>query len=241
LPGAEPREVKPWLEHQDAYTLHMPVRKPFPRNPYTVTNLLEVFEIDLIYVQSLAKHNDNHRYLLTVIDVFSKYLHIVPLKSKTGKAVSEAFETVLNDDKCMKPLKRRPVWVRTDKGKEFLGSSFQNLLKREGIQFQVCMKPDVKCLCIERAHRTIRDKLYRYFTFKNTFRYIDVLDDFVKGYSATVHSSTGMAPANVTDSDVLTIWKRLQKKERRVVKAKYSVGQHVRISKEKAKFAKSSK
>jgi len=57
---------------------------------------------------------------------------------------------------------------------------------------------------------------------------------------ATVHSSTGMAPANVTDSDVLAIWKRLQKKQRRVIKVKYSVGQHVRISKEKARFAKSS-
>jgi len=86
---------------------------------------LVVFEADLVDVQSLAKHNDNHRYLLTVINVFSKYLHIVPLKSKTSKAVSESFETVLNDDKCTKPLKRRPVWVRTDKGKEFLGSSFQ--------------------------------------------------------------------------------------------------------------------
>jgi len=66
----------------------------------------------------------------------------------------------------MKPLKRRPVLFRTDKGKEFLGSSFQNLLKREGIQFQVCKNPDVKCSCIERDHRTIRNKLYKYFSSK---------------------------------------------------------------------------
>jgi len=80
-------------------------------------------------VQSLTKYNDDHRYLLTEIDIFSKFLHIVPLKSKTGKAVSEAFETVLNNDRYMKPLKRRPIWCRTDKGKEFLGSTFQKLLK----------------------------------------------------------------------------------------------------------------
>ena len=109
----------------------------------------------------------------------------------------------------MKPLKRRPIWVRTDKVKEFLGSNFQKLLKQEAIQFQVCKNPDVKCSCIERAHRTIRDKLYKFFTYKNSYRYLDVLADFVKGYNATVHSSTGMAPAYVTDSDVLTIWKRL--------------------------------
>ena len=78
---------------------------------------------------------------LTAIDVFTKYLHIVPLNSKTAKAVSEAFETVLNNDKYMKPLKRRPVWVRTDKSKEFQGSTFQKLLKQEGIQFQVVETP----------------------------------------------------------------------------------------------------
>jgi len=78
------------------------------------------------------------------------------LKSKTPKAISEAFETVPNEDKYMKPLKRRPVWLRTDEGKESLGSSFQKLLKREGIEFSVCKNPDVKCLCIERAHRTIQ-------------------------------------------------------------------------------------
>ena len=140
----------------------------------------------------------------------------------------------------MNPLKRCPVWVRNDKGKEFLGSTFQKLLKQEGIQFQDCKNPDIKCSCIERAHRAIRDKLYKYFTFKNSYSLIDVLADFVTSYSATVHSWTGMAPASVTDSDVLATCKRLQKKKKRqrVMKAKYSVGQHVRISKKKAKFDK---
>ena len=112
-------------------------------------------------------------------------------------------------------------------------------MKQDGFQFQICRNPDIKCSCIERAHRTIRHKLYKYFTYKNTYRYIDVLADFVKGYNATVHSSIGMAPANVADSDVLAIWKRLQKKRRRVINAKYSVRQHVCISKEKAKFPNS--
>jgi len=86
----------------------------------------------------------------------------------------------------------------------------------------------------------VRDKLYKYFTHKNTYRYVDVLSDFVSGYNATVHGSTGMAPANVTDSDIFVLWKRMQKRRGKVcVKiAPYSVGQHFRISK-KAKFAKS--
>ena len=82
--------------------------------------------------------------------------------------------------------------------------------------------------------------MYKYFTFKNSYRYVDVLADFVTGYNATVHRSTGIASASVTNSYVLAIWKRLQRtnKRERVIKAKYSVGQHVRISKKKAKFDK---
>ena len=80
LQGVDPSELKPFLEQQDAYTLHKPVRKRFPRNPYTVSNLLDLWEAYLVEVLSLAKHNDGHRYILTVIDVFTKYLHIVPLK-----------------------------------------------------------------------------------------------------------------------------------------------------------------
>jgi len=84
-------EVKPWLEQQDAYTLHRPVRKRFPRNPYSVDNIMDVWEFDLVDVQAHSRHNDGVKYLLTVNDVFSKFLHVVPLKSKSGKDVRSAF------------------------------------------------------------------------------------------------------------------------------------------------------
>jgi len=204
-------DIKTWFLKQDAYTLHRAVRKRFPRNPYTVTNINDVWESDLVDVQGLSKYNDGIKYLLTVIDVFSKFLHIVPLKRKTGNAVTSAFQTILKDPKYLKPIRRCPVWERTDIGKEFLNKSLQDMLKREGIQFQTCRNPDVKCSVVERAYRTIRDKLYKYFTYKNTYRFIDVLPAFVRGYNATVHSTTGMPPARVTDSDILTIWKRMNK------------------------------
>jgi IS30 family transposase len=130
--GKSAGDARAWLEKQDAYTLHRRVRKRFPRNPYSVTNVMDVWECDLVDVQALGKYNDNFKYILSVIDVFSKFLHMIRLKSKTGTAVAEAFLSVLGD-----PSHRRPIWVTTDEGKEFLNKNFQAMLKREGIQFQV--------------------------------------------------------------------------------------------------------
>ena len=77
-------ELIAWLEALDDYTLHCPVRKSFPRNPYTMNNIMDVLESDLVDMQGLSKYNDGIKYVLSVIDVFSKYILVMSLKSKTG-------------------------------------------------------------------------------------------------------------------------------------------------------------
>ena len=126
---------------------------------------MDVWECGLVDVQTLGKLNDNYNYILSVIDVFSKFLHMVQLMSKTGTTVASAFESIFRDPKYSR---RRPMWVRTVKGKKFLIRQFQNMVKREGIQFQVRKIPDVKCSVVERAHKTIKNRIYKYFTYKNT-------------------------------------------------------------------------
>jgi len=95
---------------------------------------------------------------------FSKFLHIIPFKSISGTAVTSALKSFLENPKYSKPIQRQPIWVRTDKGKEFLNRHFQDMLKSKGIQFQVCRNSDVKCSIVERAQRTIRDRVYKFFT-----------------------------------------------------------------------------
>ena len=124
------------------------------------------------------------------------------MKRKSGPAVTAAFRSIF-DDKPKLPS-RQPVWVRTDKGKEFLNKDFQDILRDEGIHFQVCRNPDVKCALVERAQRSIHDRLNKYLTYKNSFRYIEVLPKFVRAYNDTVHSTTGNASSRVSDSESST-------------------------------------
>ena len=86
-------DIMSWLLKQDSYTLHRPVRKRFPRNPYTITNVMYIWEYDVMDMQSLSKYKDKYKYLLSGIDV-SKYLYIVPLRSKTGTAENSAFRSM---------------------------------------------------------------------------------------------------------------------------------------------------
>ena len=135
------------------------MRKRFARNPYIVTNVIDVWEFELMGVQFYAKYNDN-RYILSLVDVFSKFLYLIPVKTKSGPAVTAAFRSIFDDKP--KLTSRRPVWVRTDKGREFLNEDFQDMLRDEGIEFQDCRNPELKCEVVERTLRTIRERLYKH-------------------------------------------------------------------------------
>ena len=88
------RDVKEWLAGQDMYNLHKPVRKRFPRNSYTVTNIDDVWEMDLADLSSLSKYNDKYKYLLNLIDIFSRYAWSIPLKYKTATSITAALKSL---------------------------------------------------------------------------------------------------------------------------------------------------
>ena len=108
-------------------------------------------------------------YLLVVIDVFSKFLWVRPVKSKSAHSLAQAFDFILNE-------KKKPEKLRTDKGTEFVNESFQQYLKKQGIQFYTA-KNKPKAAVVERVNHTLKSKLYRYFTGVNSLWYVDVLQD----------------------------------------------------------------
>lgn len=128
-------------------------------------------------VQNISKYNKGMRYLLMVIDAFSKYAWVEPIKSKTGKAVTEAFEKILKRAKGGKPIN-----AQTDHGKEFYYTTFAALMKQKNIH-HFSTSGDTKANIVERFNRTFKERLYRYVTVKNTLGYSPVLSDLVKGYN----------------------------------------------------------
>ena len=88
-----------------------------------VFDIDEQWVSDLIEVQIIAKENKGFRYILVVVDAFSKYAWAVPLKKKTGEEVTDAFTKIVKQG-------RKPQKLQTDAGKEFYNKTFQTWLAR---------------------------------------------------------------------------------------------------------------
>ena len=138
------------MRGKQAYTLHKPARRHYTRNHIYVGGIDVQWQADLADMQGLACQNDGMRYLLTVIDVFSKFAWVSPVKSKDGPAVSAAFRQVLE-----RAAPRRPRRLQTDKEKEFFNASFSNLLRHQGIQ-HFASESGQKAAVAERFNRTIK-------------------------------------------------------------------------------------
>lgn len=230
--------VLQWLDSSDTYTLHKPTRKNFARRMYNVSGIDDVWEADLIDVRALSTYNNRNSYLLTVIDVLSKFAWIEPIKDKTSASVAVAFGHIL-----ARSSGRVPRVLQTDRGKEFIGSSFQKLLKEKNIFFRLARNPDIKAAIVERFNRTIKERLWRYFTHSRSKRYVDVLQSVIYAYNHSQHSATKFAPCNVNRKNADLAYANLQhrygyKNHTKNISAKYKRGDLVRISSAKAAFAK---
>ena len=222
------REV---LERDLGYMLHKPRRGRFPSAPVLVFGIDEQWMADLVEVINIAKYNRGYRYLLTVVDVFSKHAWVQPVKNKTGQAVTEAFEKILKEG-------RKPINLQSDDGKEFYNKTFQALMKRKDIH-HFSTSVDTRASVVERFNRTLKQRLYRYFTTKNTLNFVPVLQDLVQGYNRSYHRSIKRAPNDVTEANSPEVWEILYgKKKGKVKRPRLKVGDRVRLNKKFRTFKK---
>ena len=184
-------------------------------------------------MNAYSKENDGYKYMLTCIDVFSKYAWVRLLKNKSGLEVANAFASILAEG-------RVPQKLHSDRGKEFFNKHFQNLMSKNKIT-HFATGSELKASVVERFNRTLKSHMWRYLTAINSKRYIDVLQDIVCGYNNSHHRSIKMKPADVSKDNETIVFKTLYGVRDGLSKKtvfKYKVGDVVRISKVRGPFAK---
>ena len=172
-------------------------------------------------MQSLSKYNKGIKYLLCVIDLFSKYAWVVPLRDKRGINIVNAFQKIISEGR--KPNK---LWV--DHGGEF----YYKLLKINIIKMYSTYNAG-KSVVAKRFIRRFKNKIFKHLTAVSKYVYFDVLDNIVNKYTNTVHRTIKMKPIDFTSDSYAEY-----NEDSNVTKSKFKAGDHVRISKYKSIFSK---
>lgn len=229
------RAVENWLDGQKSHTLHRRIVRKFKRRKTIAKGPHEIYQIDLVDMSSLARENSGYRYILTCIDVFSRFAAAVPIKTKKAADVLSAFKKVL---KKMSRTKK-PKFVHSDKGTEFMNKHFQTWLTKNKIHHYYT-NSEMKAAIVERFNRTLRIRMHKSFTARQSLKYTPILDQLVESYNNRKHRILGTAPSKVNNKNKKEIFERqygpyLAEKASRF---KFKINQTVRISRAKNLFEK---
>ena len=225
-------KVRNFLQRDPTYSIHKPARKTYPRQTTLAREPDYQWQSDLAILKKFAPHNNGYGYLLCVIDVYTRFGFIRPLKRKSGIEVTNNFEHILVSSD------RRPLKLQTDRDKSYMGGNFQKMLKKYDItHFQT--NSELKATLVERFIRTVVTKIYKLISLRQSFKYIDKLENIAQAYNSSIHSSTGVPPNRVNNSAKREIWLRQHTKNPKPPSApKFQQGDTVRISKYKRLFRK---
>lgn len=225
--------VKTWLQKQHVYTVHAPIRRKFPRRKTIASGLYYQMQMDLVDLSSISRKNKGYKFLLTAIDIFNRKAFVVPLKSKRDVEVRNAIARIFTN---YPPVR----YLQTDLGKEFHNRLLKTYLTSRNIKL-FSPSSDTKSAIVERFNRTLKQKMFKYFTANHTVKYVDVLDGLVDAYNNKFHRSLGMSPNAVTHKNQSEVWCRQYGAYLlgyRRGKFKFAVADNVRISKLARQFRK---
>lgn len=227
------RDVETFLQGNRTYTLHKPTRRRFTRASILAPKNRVIVSCDTGNFAALQKHNQGVKYIMFCLDVFSRYLQVATLKNMTRQSSLRALKSILENEK-FKGVSR----LFTDLGSEFYNQDVKNYLKSKRIKLYSNFSRETKASLAERVIKTIKSKVYKYMTEKNTLRYIDVLQSIVNTYNNSPHRGLGaqQTPAQVHDlhtlSDLRTQFRRMylyQPRATKPVSSTLAVGDVVRV------------
>lgn len=228
-------QIQDALLKEWTYTRHRPVSKKFMTRRVIVPNQNHTFQIDLVDMSMFSKFNDSFRYILTCIDVFSKYAWAIPVKKKQAVDIVDAMKIVFE--------KSLPKFIHADQGTEFFNRQFRDLLDKHNISLYHSFSSK-KASVVERFNRTLKERMWRYFSSNNASeRYIDILPKLVNSYNNSYHRSIKMNPSQVSKSNNSIVFKNLYGFDKNdgddsFIQPRFNIGDLVRIVKYKRQFEK---
>ena len=175
--------------------------------------------------------DQGYQYILTVIDVFSKYAWAIPIKRKTGDEISRLFEILFKE--------RKPKKLHTDKGLEFINRSTKLLFKEQDVHW-FATENETKAQVVERFNRTLKNRMWKMFTRLQSNKWVRILPDVVYNYNSTKHRSIGMTPVEGSkkENEASVYRKLFPKNSEPIKKPKFNVGDVVRITVKRGDFRK---
>ena len=204
-----------------AEELHKAIIRKFKKRKVYSSFIDNIWGADLADIQLVRKLNKGISSLLCIIDIFSKYAWVIPLKDKKAITVTNAFPKILDESN------RKPTRIWLDKGSQFYNRSMKSWLEKNDIEMYSTHN-EGKSIIAERFIRTLKNKIYRCMTSVSKNVYIDKLDDIFNKYNNTYYRTIKMKPADVKSNTYIDFNKGNDKEG-----PKFKVGDHVRTSKYK--------
>ena len=219
--------------------MHKRVIHKYQRRMIYSPGIDSIWTSDLIILnrKDYVNQNDGFKYILTVMDIFSKYAWVRVTKTKDKKTIADAFQDTMTKSK------RQPSFLWSDGAGEFNNLYFHNMLKKRKIKWYT-VQSELKAIMIERFNQTLMGKLIRTMTENNSYRYIDHIQQIVDKYNNTYHSSIKMSPieASKPQNEGLVYYNLYNERRRKMLKQnrkiKFKINDHVRISRLKKTFQK---
>lgn len=213
--------------------IYKPARRNYPRRKVVVGGIDETWQADLVDMQKYSQLNKGFNFLLTVIDVVSKFAWTIPIKHKSGQDVTAALESIFK-------TKRIPKKIQADDGIEFYNKNVKNLLKKHKIKLYSTYS-GTKASIVERFNRTLKTKMWKQLEIQGNDKWVDILPILTQDYNRSKHRTIGMKPIEVNESNKNIVLQRINEQKYYKIpfrKPKFKVGDVVRISKAKHIFEK---
>ena len=178
------KDVKHFLQKQDSYTLFKLSKKRFQSRKVIAAAPKIIISLDLIDMSNLSVHNDNFKFLMYFIDVFSRKITVIPIKNKKKITVLDALKSFFEIDDNYK-------YSRIYSDRE--GSLYSNLIQKYLFENKKILYTNTsyerKNSIAEIGIKNIKRKIYKYLTHFSVNRYIDDLPDIVESLNNSHHSS----------------------------------------------------